>query len=153
MLKKGDKAPEFSLQNDKGEVVSLESLKGKKVVLYFYPKDDTPGCTIEANDFSSLEKRFAKLNVIIMGVSPDNIDSHKSFKAKYDLKIDLLVDNGNDIAKQYFAYGEKNLYGKKVLGIIRSTFIIDDKGVIEEAFYNIKAKGHADRIIEIVEKS
>ncbi len=153
MLKKGDKAPSFSLQNIDEKDIKLEDLRGKKVVLYFYPKDSTPGCTLQANDFTSLVDEFEALNTIIIGVSPDSCESHKKFKEKYNLKIDLLVDSDKEVVKSYFAYGDRSLYGKLVTGIKRSTFIIDENGIIEEALYNVKAKGNAKRVLGILEKN
>ena len=153
MLKKGDKAPNFSLQNVDGNNIKLEDLRGKKVVLYFYPKDSTPGCTLQANDYTSLLPEFEALNATVIGVSPDSCESHKKFKEKYGLKIDLLVDSDKEVVKSYFAYGDRSLYGKLVTGIKRSTFIIDENGIIEEALYNVKATGNAKRVLGILEKS
>ena len=153
MLKKGDKAPSFSLQNVDGNNIKLEDLRGKKVVLYFYPKDSTPGCTLQANDYTSLIPEFEALNTTVIGVSPDSCESHKKFKEKYNLKIDLLVDSDKEVVKSYFAYGDRSLYGKLVTGIKRSTFIIDENGIIEEALYNVKATGNAKRVLGILEKS
>ncbi len=153
MLKKGDIAPSFSLQNVDEQNIKLEDLRGKKVVLYFYPKDSTPGCTLQANDFTSLIAEFEALNTIVIGVSPDSCESHKKFKEKYNLKIDLLVDSDKEVVKSYFAYGDRSLYGRLITGIKRSTFIIDENGIIEEALYNVKAKGNAKRVLGILEKS
>ncbi len=153
MLEKGDIAPSFSLQNVDEQNIKLEDLRGKKVVLYFYPKDSTPGCTLQANDFTSLIAEFEALNTIVIGVSPDSCESHKKFKEKYNLKIDLLVDSDKEVVKSYFAYGDRSLYGRLITGIKRSTFIIDENGIIEEALYNVKAKGNAKRVLGILEKS
>ncbi len=153
MLKKGDIAPSFSLQNVDEQNIKLEDLRGKKVVLYFYPKDSTPGCTLQANDYTSLIAEFEALNTIVIGVSPDSCESHKKFKEKYNLKIDLLVDSDKEVVKSYFAYGDRSLYGKLITGIKRSTFIIDENGIIEEALYNVKATGNAKRVLGILEKS
>ncbi|MBI4456144.1 MAG: thioredoxin-dependent thiol peroxidase [Acidobacteria bacterium] len=148
MLKEGDKAPDFSLQDDTGREVSLKDLRGKKVVLYFYPKDDTPGCTREACGFRDRLADFARANAVIYGVSKDSLDSHQAFKNKYSLPFALLSDPELKVTKAYGAWGEKNLYGKKTHGIIRSTFVIDEKGKIEKAYTNVKVDGHAEALLE-----
>ncbi len=147
MLKDGDKAPDFSLQADTAEEISLKNLKGKKVVLYFYPKDDTPGCTKEACDFRDSYSKFQKSGALIYGVSGDSLDSHRKFKQKYSLPFPLLADPGNKLAETYGAYGEKNMYGKKTMGIIRSTFVIDEKGKIEKVYRHVKVDGHAEALL------
>ncbi len=148
MLQEGDKAPDFTLSDDTGKEVSLRTLKGKKVVLYFYPKDDTPGCTREACDFRDYYSKFAKENAVIYGVSRDNVESHQKFKKKYDLPFPLLVDSDTQLAEAYGAWGEKNMYGKKTMGIIRSTYVIDETGKIEKIYRNVKVDGHAEKILE-----
>ena len=152
MLKEGDKAPEFCLKgiDEKGEEKEfcLKDFLGKKVVLYFYPKDNTPGCTQEACDFRDNIARVKDKGAVVLGVSPDSINSHKKFFEKYGLNFPLLSDPDKKVAESYGAYGEKKMYGKVTKGIIRSTFIIDEEGKIKKAFYNVKVKGHVDKVIE-----
>lgn len=147
-LKIGDLAPDFKLKNQDDIEVSLKDLNTKTIVLYFYPKDNTPGCTIEANDFTEMLKDFEKKNVVVVGISPDSPKSHKKFIENQNLKHILLSDPDKIVATNYGAYGKKIMYGKEVLGIIRSTFIIDTKGHIQKVFYNVKAKGHAQDVLE-----
>lgn len=141
------KAPAFSALNQNGENIALHDLEGKFVVLYFYPKDMTKGCTIEANDFSALRAEFDALNAVILGVSPDSANSHQKFIAKENLIISLLCDENHKIAESYGAWGLKKNYGKEYQGIIRSTFIIKD-GVILKPFYNVKVANHAQKVLE-----
>ncbi len=147
MLKIGDKAPEFRLQNADGIEISLRDFGQKVIVVYFYPKDNTSGCTIEANEFSELLDEFAKKNAVIIGISPDSIKSHQNFINKQNLKHILLSDPDRSVASAYGAYGKKMMYGKEVMGIIRSTFVIQD-GLVRQAFYNVRAKGHAKKVLE-----
>ena len=147
MLKEGDSAPDFSLQDDKDKRVSLKALRGKKVVLYFYPKDDTPGCTREACGFRDRFADFSSADAVIYGVSKDSPQSHQQFREKYSLPFPLLSDPDLEVAKSYGAWGEKNMYGKKTYGIIRSTFVIDEKGKIEKMYRNVKVDGHADALL------
>ena len=146
-LEANAKAPNFSTTNQSGAKVALSDFKGKFVILYFYPKDMTKGCTIEANDFSALSVEFSKLGTEILGVSPDSEASHQKFIAKENLKITLLCDENHKIAESYGAWGLKKNYGKEYEGIIRSTFIIKN-GVILKAFYNVKAANHAQKVLE-----
>jgi peroxiredoxin Q/BCP len=146
MLKIGDKAPEFTLLNQDEVEISLKDLKGKWIILYFYPKDNTAGCTKEACDFSNGLDFFDDLDAIILGVSPDSAKAHRNFIEKQNLKITLLVDSEKEVMKSYFAYGIKKNYGKEYEGVIRSTFIINPDGLIAGAFYNVKATGHVERI-------
>ncbi len=148
MLNPGDKAPEFKLEDDAGGIVSLKDLKGKKVVLYFYPKDDTPGCTKEACAFRDDYAAYKKAKALIFGVSGDNIESHTKFKEKFSLPYPLLSDPGLEAAKKYGAWGEKNMYGKKSMGLIRSTFVISETGKIEKAIYGVKVDGHSQELLE-----
>jgi thioredoxin-dependent peroxiredoxin len=148
MLKEGDKAPDIRLHNDSGEEFRLSSLKGQRVVLYFYPKADTPGCTVEACEFRDEMKTFAKKGVAIVGISPDKPAAQAKFKEKYDLPFSLLADEEKAAAEAYGVWREKNMYGKKVMGIVRSTFIIGPDGKIEKIYANVKAKGHAARVLE-----
>jgi|SRR5579883_2795583 len=149
-LKEGDLAPPFALESDGGETVSLKDFKGKTLVLYFYPKDNTPGCTREAQAFSAATKKFAKLGASVVGVSKDSIKSHCSFRDKYSLDFPLLSDPDLSVHKAYGAYGEKVMYGKKVLGTIRSTFVIDKKGKLAKVFSPVKVDGHAEAVLEAI---
>jgi len=144
----GDKAPAFTMKKDGGGTVSLKDLKGKNVVLYFYPKDDTPGCTKEAIAFRDMHKDFDKANTVIIGVSKDSVAKHDKFKAKHDLTFDLASDEDSDICEKFDVWKEKNMYGKKYMGIERSTFLIDGKGVIREAWRKVKVPGHAEAVLE-----
>ena len=148
MLKIGDKAPDFSLINDKGKNVTLKELKGKKVILYFYPKDDTSGCTKEACSFRDNIKIIEKKNAVVIGVSKDNTKSHQKFKKKYDLPFTLLSDENLDMLKEYDVWKEKSMYGRKYMGIERTTFIIDEKGKIQDIFNKVKVDGHTEEILE-----
>ncbi len=147
-LEIGAKAPAFALPDQSEKEVSLKDFKGQWVVLYFYPKDDTPGCTVEACDFTSGLKAFEKLNAVVLGVSPDSPASHRKFITHHDLEIRLLADEERTVMKDYGAWGLKNMYGKEVEGVIRSTFIIDPKGKIGHAWYGVKADGHAEKVRE-----
>jgi len=147
MLKEGDKAPDIHLQTDAGEPFKLSDLKGKRVVLYFYPKADTPGCTVEACDFRDGAKALAKKNTVVVGVSPDTPAAQAKFKEKFDLPFTLLADDEKKTAEAYGVWREKNMYGKKSMGIVRSTFIIGADGKIEKIYNNVKAKGHAEKVI------
>jgi peroxiredoxin Q/BCP len=147
-LAPGDKAPSFRLKDSFGNEVSLSKLKGQEFILYFYPKDNTPGCTTEACEFSDLKSEFDKLEIKIFGVSADSQASHQKFIKDHNLKITLLMDPNHEVAKAYGAYGEKNNYGKTTLGVIRSTFLIGKDGKIKQAFYNVKAKGHASKVLQ-----
>jgi peroxiredoxin Q/BCP len=147
MLKEGDKAPDIQLDSDTGEPFRLSSLRGKKVVLYFYPRADTPGCTVEACEFRDNSKKFAKKNVVIVGISPDVVKSQAKFKDKFSLPFTLLCDVDKTAAQAYGVYKEKNMYGKKVMGIERTTFIIDEDGRIAKIFSKVKAQGHAEQIL------
>ena len=149
-LKEGDKAPDFSLPSNDGGTVSLKGLKGKSVVLYFYPKDDTPGCTKEACDFRDLRKKFQTVGAEIYGVSFDNIDSHKKFITKYKLPFPLLSDSDKSVAQAYGVYKKKFLYGNSFLGIERTTFVIDPEGKIKKIFPKVKVDGHAEEVLDAV---
>jgi len=147
-LEVGKKAPAFTLINQDGEKVSLKDFAGQRVVLYFYPADDTPGCTTEACQFNDELKTFAKLDTVVLGVSPNNEASHIKFREKYGLKFNLLCDPDKKMMEKYGAYGEKILYGKTVIGVIRSTFIIGPTGTIERTWYSVKTNGHAAKVLE-----
>lgn len=143
----GTKAPDFSLPDQAEKGVSLKSLKGKQVVLYFYPKDDTPGCTKESCDFRDTYTKITKTGAVILGVSLDGAESHRKFIEKYGLPFSLLSDEGATVSKAYGVYKLKNMYGKKYWGIERSTFVIDQAGVIKAAFRKVKVDGHAEEIL------
>ncbi len=146
-MKVGTKAPEFTLQDGDGNTVRLSSFQGRKVVVYFYPKDLTPGCTTEACDFRDLHPRFAKSNVAVLGISPDPIDRHQTFTAKYELNFPLLADTDHAVAEAYGVWTEKQLYGRKFMGIERTTFLIDEQGRIEKIWRKVKVKGHAKEVL------
>ncbi|CAI4031532.1 putative peroxiredoxin bcp [Nitrospira tepida] len=146
-LASGDAAPEFALPDQSGKPVSLKSLKGKQVVLYFYPKDDTPGCTKEACGFRDSMARLTKSGAVVIGVSLDGKEAHQKFIAKYSLPFTLLSDEDAAVAKAYGVYKQKNMYGKKYWGIERSTFVIDEKGKIKEVFRKVKVDGHVDEVL------
>lgn len=147
-LKIGDKAPNFELLNQDGIKVALKDFLGKKVILYFYPKDNTPGCTQEACDFSANYDKFGDKNAVIIGISPDSVNSHEKFITKFDLKHILLSDNEKEVAKMYGVWGLKKNYGKEYEGIIRSTFIIDEAGKISEIYSSVRVKDHALKVLE-----
>jgi peroxiredoxin Q/BCP len=146
MLQPGDKAPDFDLPTDTGRV-SLSGLKGKNIVLYFYPKDDTAGCTSEALQFSSEVEEFQKLGAVIVGVSKDSVASHAKFRAKHDLTIELAADPLGDVVEAYGAWVEKSMYGRKYMGVDRSTFLIDREGVIREIWRKVKVPGHIKAVM------
>jgi peroxiredoxin Q/BCP len=147
MLKPGDKAPNFKLPGTSGKDPSLKDFRGRKLVLYFYPKDNTSGCTREACDFRDNFARVRRAGTDVVGVSKDSLASHDKFRDKYDLPFELLSDKDNAVATAYGAYGEKTMYGKKVMGTIRSTFIIDEKGKIEHVWSPVKVNGHVDQVL------
>jgi peroxiredoxin Q/BCP len=145
-LEVGKKAPTFTLQDENGTKVSLAQLAGQWVVLYFYPKDDTPGCTVEACEFTMSFPRFEKLDALVFGCSPDSPESHRKFIAKHKLKIKLLSDPDHTVLEKYGAWGEKNNYGKKTMGVIRSTVLIDPAGRVAHHYASVKAAGHAEQV-------
>jgi thioredoxin-dependent peroxiredoxin len=151
-LETGTKAPDFTLLADDGTKVKLSSLRGSPVVLYFYPKDDTPGCTKEACSFRDRKQELADLGAKVLGVSPDDVASHEKFRDKFSLNFPLLADPELKVSEKYGAWGEKNLYGKKSLGIRRSTYLIDAKGVIRKVWTNVKTDGHDLQVIEAVKE-
>jgi len=148
MIKEKTKAPDFTLPSTNGENQKLKDLLGKYVVIYFYPKDDTPGCTIETNDFNKLLPKFKKLNCEIFGISKDTIKSHDKFKEKFKIKFDLLSDEELKVLKKYKVWGKKKFMGREFMGIIRSTFLIDKKGKIIKVWDNVKVKDHAKEVLE-----
>ncbi len=147
MLKEGDKAPDIRLQTEAGEPFKLSNLKGKRVVLYFYPKADTPGCTTEACEFRDDIAKFRKLGATVVGVSPDKPAAQAKFKTRYELPFTLLADEEKAAAQAYGVWQEKNMYGRKVMGIVRSTFVIGPDGKIEKIYSKVKAKGHAAEVL------
>lgn len=148
MLEVGKKAPDFSVLNQDEKKISLKDYIGQKVVLYFYPKDDTSGCTKEACSFSDDLPNFTKIDAVILGVSPDSVKSHKKFSEKYKLKFDLLADEEKNVIEKYDVWKEKSLYGRKYMGVERTTFIIDEKGKIKKIFNKVKVEGHNKEVLE-----
>jgi peroxiredoxin Q/BCP len=148
VVKEGQKAPDFTLSTDEGKEISLKDFRGQKVVLYFYPKDDTPGCTREACAFRDSQALIKKAGAVVLGVSPDSVVSHGKFRKKYHLSFPLLADPEKSIAKKYGAFGEKVLYGKKMVGMIRSTFVIDGEGVVRKVFPKVRVDGHSEKVLE-----
>jgi peroxiredoxin Q/BCP len=147
LLQEGAKAPAFKGINEKGESIKLSDYKGKKLVLYFYPKDSTPGCTAEACDLRDNYHRFKAEGYEILGVSPDSPKSHVKFIEKYELPFSLLADEDHSIAESFGAWGEKSMYGKKYMGILRSTFVIDEKGKIEKVIEKVDTKAHTKQLL------
>jgi len=146
-LKVGDKAPDFSALTDQGQAVRLSDFRGRRVVLYFYPKDDTSGCTAQACSFRDSHPRIEEQNAVVLGVSPDDVKSHQKFKTKHNLPFTLLVDQDHQIADEYGAWGEKTMYGKKYQGVIRSHFVINEAGEIVDVQYNVSAKDSAEKAL------
>ena len=147
MLNAGDKAPEFTLPSGSGADVSLSDLKGQKVVLYFYPKDDTSGCTAEAIDFTRLAPDFKAAGALVLGVSKDSVKKHQSFALKHALTVTLLSDEDGKMLEAYGTWIEKSMYGRKYMGIERATFLIDGKGIIQQIWHKVKVTGHADEVL------
>ncbi len=148
--REGSVAPDFTAVAHDGSVVRLAALKGRPVVLYFYPKDDTPGCTVEACGFRDAHARFARHKAVVLGVSPDSGKSHQKFREKYGLPFTLLVDESHAVAEKYGAWREKSMYGKKYMGVARSTFVIDAAGRIAKAFTSVKPQGHEQEVLAAV---
>jgi thioredoxin-dependent peroxiredoxin len=147
MVEDGDKAPDFELPLDDGRTLRLSRLRGKPVVLYFYPKDDTSGCTAEAKDFSRLAADFDVTGAEVIGVSPDGVESHQKFRRKYDLGIKLAADADKAVARAYGVWVEKSMYGRTYMGVERSTFLIDGKGRIARSWRKVKVPGHAAEVL------
>ena len=151
MLENNQVAPSFSVPNQNNDIVSLSDFKGKKnVILYFYPKDDTPGCTIEANQFTALASEFAAVDTVVIGVSKDSCESHQAFIDKFGLTVDLLSDTTGELCEAYGVWQEKEKNGVKKMGIVRSTFLINKEGILEEALYGVTAEGHAQEMLDKV---
>ena len=146
----GTVAPDFTVLDDRGESVSLSSFRGKKVVLYFYPKDDTPGCTQQACDIRDSFADIRERGAIVLGVSPDSVAKHVKFRDKYQLPFTLLADTDHAISEAYGVWGEKSFYGKKYMGVDRSTFVIDEHGVIAKVFPKVKADKHLEQVLEVL---
>lgn len=148
MIKEGDTVPKFELLDSNGKAVKSSDFKGKKHVIYFYPKDFTPGCTIEADEFSKDYNKFKKAGIEIVGISKDDVDSHKKFCEKMKIPFVLLADTETEVAKKFGVWGKKNFMGKDYMGVIRSTFLVDEKGKIFKAYPKVKAAGHAKEVLE-----
>ncbi|MCC7252630.1 peroxiredoxin [Hyphomicrobium sp.] len=153
MLREGDRAPLFDLPSDGGDRVGLKALRGRWVVLYFYPKDDTEGCTIEAKEFSALAGAFARAGAEVIGISPDSPKSHDKFKCKHELDLRLVSDEDKAVAEAYGVWVEKTMYGRKFMGVERATFLISPKGRIERIWRKVAPKGHAEAVLaELAER-
>lgn len=150
MLKIGEKAPAFTLADDSGKKVSLKDFKGKKVVLYFYPKDLTPGCTVEACDFRDISALLKKKKAVVLGVSKDSVALHGKFRDKHELNFPLLSDEDGKVCEAYGVWQEKSMYGKKYMGIARTTFIISGTGKILHVFEKVKVKGHTEEVLKVL---
>lgn len=146
-LKPGDTAPGFTLKTDTGDSVSLKDFKGRKVILYFYPKDMTSGCTAESCDFRDNIKKFEKKNAVVLGVSADSVESHQKFKEKYELPFALLSNESKKMLRDYGVWQEKSMYGKKYMGIVRTTYVVNEKGIIEKIFEKVNVNGHIDAVL------
>ena len=150
MLEEGDKVPSFELRDADGKLVKSSEFKGKKFVVYFYPRDFTPGCTIEADEFSKEYKKFQKIGVTVIGISTDSVESHKKFVDKMGIPYVLLSDPESEVSKKFGVWGKKQFMGKEYMGIQRSTFLIDEKGKIFKVYPSVKPKGHAEEVLAIL---
>ena len=150
LVEEGSPAPNFTLTSDSGEQVSLESFRGQPVVLYFYPKDDTPGCTVQAVGFRDTYSEFTERGAVVLGISPDDEAAHVRFREKYELPFTLLADPDHAVAEQYGVWGEKNYAGKKYMGISRTTFVIDANGNVVKTMRNVKPDGHPQKVLEVL---
>ena len=148
MIEEGKKAPDFKLKDQNNKAISLSSYKGNNVILYFYPKDNTSGCTAEACNFRDDFSMFKNLNAVVLGVSPDSVESHKKFSEKYNLQFSLLSDEKKDVLEKYGVWKEKSMYGRKYMGVERTTFVIDSEGKIKKIFRKVKVPGHNKELIE-----
>ncbi len=148
MIAKGDLVPKFELEDSDGNKVKSTDFKGKKHVIYFYPRDFTPGCTTEADEFSRDYKKFKKSGVDVLGISPDDVDSHKKFCKKMGIPYTLLADTNKEVSKKFGVWGKKKFMGREYMGIIRSTFLVNEKGKIFKAYPKVKAAGHAKQVLE-----
>ena len=152
MIQINEKAPEFSGITDDGTEITLSQFAGKNVILYFYPKDDTPGCTQESKDFRDLHNEFTELNSVIIGISKDPVDSHVKFKEKYELPFILIADTETKIIQDYDVWKEKSMFGKKYMGIERTTILINSEGIIAKIWPKVKVKEHAEKVLEFIKK-
>ena len=152
MVEEGKVAPKFTVETDEGSKLKLSDLKGQNVVIYFYPKDDTSGCTKEAIQFTELKSAFSKQNTVVLGISPDSIAKHQKFKTKHDLDVLLGADENKKIAESYGVWVEKQMYGKKYMGVERSTFLVDPKGKVAKAWRKVKVPGHAEAVLDAVKE-
>ena len=148
MISEGDSVPKFELEDTNGKKVKSSDLKGKKNVIYFYPKDFTPGCTTEADEFAQDYKKFQKEGIEIIGISPDNVESHKKFCDKMGIKFVLLADVDKEVSKTFGVWGKKNFMGREYMGVMRSTFLVDEKGKIFKIYSKVKPKGHSKQVLE-----
>jgi thioredoxin-dependent peroxiredoxin len=151
VIEEGMQAPDFELATDDGGRVRLSDLRGKPVVLYFYPKDDTPGCTTQASEIRDVWEEFRERGAVVLGVSPDDASSHAAFKSKYSLPFTLLADPDHAVADRYGTWGEREFAGRKYMGIKRSTFVIDPEGRVAKALYGVKPQGHAEKVLEALD--
>lgn len=149
-LEKGDKAPDFKLKNQNGEMIDLDGFKGKKLFIYFYPKADTPGCTTQSCSVQESLPDFSDINVAVIGISPDSPEKQKKFAEKYDLNFPLLCDEDKTVSESFGVWGEKKLYGKSYMGIIRSSFLIDEEGYIEECWYKVSPKDTVPKVMKVL---
>jgi peroxiredoxin Q/BCP len=151
MLVEGEPAPDFELESDEGATVRLSELRGKPVVLYFYPKDDTPGCTKQARGFRDAYREYEERGAVVLGVSPDSVASHRKFKEKYELPFTLLADPEHEVSETYGAWGEKSFAGRRYFGVIRSTFVIDAEGKVARAMYGVNAERNPEEVLEALQ--
>ena len=150
MIEEGKPAPEFELTSDSGETVKLSDLRGKQVVVYFYPKDDTPGCTTQACGIRDVYGEFERAGAVVLGISPDDESSHVKFRDKYNLPFPLLADVGHKVADEYGVWGEKSFAGRKYMGVARSTFVVAEDGTVKKVMRNVKPATHADDVLEVL---
>jgi peroxiredoxin Q/BCP len=150
VIEEGKPAPEFELTSDSGETVKLSDLRGKQVVVYFYPKDDTPGCTTQACGIRDVYGEFERAGAVVLGISPDDESSHVKFRDKYNLPFPLLADVGHKVADDYGVWGEKSFAGKKYMGVARSTFVVAEDGTVKKVMQNVKPATHADDVLEVL---
>ena len=151
-LQPEDAAPDFSLPATGGGTISLAKLKGRKAVLYFYPKDDTSGCTLEAQNFNALRGEFQAAETELIGVSPDSLKSHDKFRSKYGLDLTLAADEGKDMLQAYGVWAEKSMYGRKYMGVERTTMLIDRDGIVRQVWKKVRVSGHADEVLEAAKR-
>ena len=151
MLKVGNEAPDFTLPDQDGNPVSLKDFRGQKVIVYFYPKDNTPGCTAQACSYRDLTPEFEEKNAVILGISKDSLKAHTNFRTKYDLPFRLLSDPEHEVMEAWGVWQEKKLYGKVYMGIVRSSFVVDENGILKEVNYNVKAKADAEAVLASLE--